>query len=208
MEELSARQELEEVRSWYFEAAQLKVSLLAGLDAVNLKISRLSHESQTDQLTGLANRREMDRLLAQWEAASLPFAVVVLDIDHFKRVNDTYGHDVGDVVLKQLAIVMRQHSRSMDLPCRTGGEEFAILLPHSALPAALEVAERLRRAVETHTFDQVGRVTISCGVSAMPATAPSLTAVLKAADVALYEAKRGGRNRTVATPPMGSAGQA
>ncbi|SDH25736.1 diguanylate cyclase (GGDEF) domain-containing protein [Pseudomonas flavescens] len=197
MESPGARETLEQVSAWYFEAAQLKQSLLAGLSRVNSKIHRLNHESLTDQLTGLCNRRGMESVLGEWTAAGRRIAVIVLDIDHFKQVNDAHGHDMGDRILQELAHVMRACARAEDLLCRSGGEEFAIFLPDDGLDSALEVAERLRRAVAEYPFASDGQITISLGLAHFPDSAALMDDVLKQADRALYQAKAEGRNRSV-----------
>lgn len=197
MDAPGAREAFEKVRSWYFEAAQLKLSLLAGLRQVNSKIHRLNHESLTDQLTGLANRRGMDSMLGVWQAEGRSFALIVLDVDHFKQVNDLYGHDIGDKALQELAALMREGSRAQDLLCRAGGEEFAMFLPDTSLDNALEIAERLRSAVAQHVFATGGHLTVSLGIAHLPETSSSLADVLKSADLALYQAKHQGRNQAV-----------
>lgn len=204
MDDPDTKEALEKVRSWYFEAAQLKLSLLAGLQEVNRKMRRLSQESHTDQLTGLANRREMGHVLSAWQAQGITFAVIALDVDFFKRVNDEHGHDIGDQVLQALAALMRENSRPDDLLCRMGGEEFAVFLPRATIAIACEVAERLRKAVEKQIFATGSHLTISCGVAHMPDTAADLGMTLKAVDIALYKAKSQGRNQVVVAAPLGS----
>jgi two-component system cell cycle response regulator len=161
----------------------------------------------TDPLTGLFNRRYMETqvaMLAQ-EAVSeeRPFALLVADIDLFKAINDTHGHDVGDRVLTELGERMRANLRSIDLPCRIGGEEFMIALPDTDMRAACEVAERLRRAVDGKPFEGGAKpgplsLTISVGVAAREDSSDTLEHMLKRADEALYRAKREGRNRVQA----------
>jgi len=125
----------------------------------------------------------------------------MMDIDHFKRVNDTYGHDVGDQVLSALAGIAVGALREADILGRLGGEEFGVLLPETARQSAMDVAERLRRAVEgsvIHTNAGDLRITVSIGVAIMGGTTGAVDALLKDADVALYEAKQSGRNRVAA----------
>lgn len=161
----------------------------------------------TDELTGLANRRA---LLQQAEAEldrakryGRPFSLLMLDLDHFKRVNDTYGHDVGDKVLEALARSGEKALRDSDVLGRLGGEEFAAILPETTAEKAREVAERLREGVgrvrveEPSAPDGAVQVTISVGVAEFNEQRPTVDAVLKAADKALYQAKETGRNRTV-----------
>jgi two-component system cell cycle response regulator len=161
----------------------------------------------TDGLTGLHNRRYMESHLAalveQACARGKPLAVLVLDIDFFKSVNDTYGHDAGDDVLREFAIRMRKSIRGIDLACRHGGEEFVIVMPETDMAVAATVAERLRRRIATEAFPidqgkQSIEVTISIGLAAIENADDSAANLLKRADQALYRAKRDGRNRVVA----------
>jgi two-component system cell cycle response regulator len=159
----------------------------------------------TDALTGLFNRRYMeshlDTLVEQAAARGKPLTVLVLDIDHFKAVNDTYGHDAGDDVLREFAIRIRKSIRGIDLACRCGGEEFVVVMPETDMAVATMVAERLRRRIAGEPFliQQGARaieVTISIGIAAL-GRHDSAAGILKRADQALYRAKREGRNRVV-----------
>lgn len=189
--------QIRRVRSWYFEAAQLKRALLTGLSSFTYKLTDLRRETATDPLTGLLNRRGTSAVLAQLQESGLPFAVVSIDIDHFKRINDTLGHDAGDEVIRQVAVLMQQHSRQQDALCRNGGEEFVMLLPDTTPEEAVGVAERLRVAMANSPHPTVDPITVSIGIAHFPETAVDVAEVLKEADNALYAAKRGGRNRTV-----------
>lgn len=186
------------VRAWYFEASSIKQALLSSIRSTRAKVTGLKRDSQIDALTGLLNRRAMDEALARMEAGRRPLAIVALDIDHFKKVNDTFGHDVGDQVLQRLAERMRACSRDTDLPCRMGGEEFLLLMPDTALQAAVEAGERLRRDVEQTDLPDVGHITISLGVTTWPRDGVTMAQALKEADELMYQAKREGRNRLVA----------
>ncbi|WP_081798240.1 sensor domain-containing diguanylate cyclase [Pseudomonas sp. RL] len=186
---------IEGVRSWYFEAQELKRAMLVGVSLLQEHLGRLTHDVHTDSLTGLSNRRGLERMVDRWEAEKRPFSVLALDIDHFKRVNDTYGHDAGDRVLRRLAELMRLCCRSEDLLCRSGGEEFLILLPGSSQAAAVLIAERLRQLVERTAIEPVGHLTLSIGVAHWPDGDDSIARVFKLADEQLYAAKDGGRNR-------------
>ncbi|TWC45063.1 diguanylate cyclase (GGDEF)-like protein [Pseudomonas sp. SJZ080] len=126
------------------------------------------------------------------------FAIVSLDIDHFKSVNDTYGHDAGDKVLSNLAKKIKTLSRDDDIVCRVGGEEFLILLPSLSLKSAEEFAKRLRKEVEQMKFEIVGHITISLGVAYWNRDTGDIKGVLKIADEMLYKAKHNGRNRVEA----------
>jgi two-component system cell cycle response regulator len=159
----------------------------------------------TDPLTGLYNRRYMEShlgsLMEQAVARKKPLTVLVLDIDYFKAINDTHGHDAGDDVLREFAVRIKKSIRGIDLACRYGGEEFVVVMPETDLAVATMVAERLRRRIATEPFPiQEGscsmEVTISVGISALTKD-DDAGKLLKRADGALYRAKRDGRNRVV-----------
>lgn len=161
--------------------------------------------SRTDSLTGLDNRGHLEERLEEMYELSMrlhePLSCVMCDLDHFKKVNDTHGHQVGDEVLRQLASILRREAREIDRVGRYGGEEFMFLLPGTVLDAAVTFAERVRRSVETHEFridSLMLRGTLSLGVSAFPHPRVCGTdGLVKAADDALYVAKALGRNRVV-----------
>ncbi|MFF2032130.1 diguanylate cyclase [Arthrobacter sp. NPDC058192] len=158
----------------------------------------LEQQATTDALSGLPNRRALERHLAEQVAQAVSrgtrLSAVVLDIDHFKRVNDTHGHLMGDVVLAEVAARLRTVARAKEIVARFGGEEFVWLLPETDGAEALRAAERAREAIASEPFGEVGFLTISAGVCEQSdATAGSL---LDCADRALYEAKNAGRNRT------------
>jgi two-component system, cell cycle response regulator len=161
----------------------------------------------TDALTGLFNRRYMEThlgmLMEQAASRGKPLAALILDIDYFKAINDTHGHDAGDDVLREFALRIRKAIRNIDLACRYGGEEFVIVMPETDMAVATMVAERLRRRIasEPFTIAQGARnleVTISIGIGAIATPDDTAAAMLKRADLALYRAKRDGRNRVVA----------
>jgi two-component system, cell cycle response regulator len=160
----------------------------------------------TDSLTSLFNRRYMEThfaaLVEQAAARGKPIAVLILDIDYFKAVNDSHGHDAGDDVLREFSLRIRKAIRNIDLACRYGGEEFVIVMPETDMAVATMVAERIRRRIATEPFAiQQGtrnlEVTISIGIAAIGAPGDTAAAILKRADQALYRAKRDGRNRVV-----------
>jgi diguanylate cyclase len=162
-----------------------------------------------DELTGLYNRRAMDDLLKEetdrHQRYGRPAALVMLDVDHFKSINDSYGHLVGDDVLRWLAQLLRDTIRTADIPARYGGEELAIILPEVNSRQALGMAERVRGRVAACPFTSRGRdgsaiqipITVSLGVASLPDDALSAAALIAAADRGLYAAKHGGRNRAV-----------
>lgn len=196
MRALSTLQEVGRIKAWYFEANELKTAFLLGLHNMQEHVGQLNKDIRTDPLTGLLNRRALAHLMEHAEQLRAPFSAITLDIDHFKRVNDTYGHDVGDVVLKELATLMMSSSREEDACLRVGGEEFLIILPECPITIATEIAERLRLTVAAHHFPTVGKLTISLGVSHWPTHGDNVAEVLKRADIMMYEAKQNGRNQT------------
>ncbi|MBU3182079.1 GGDEF domain-containing protein [Clostridium psychrophilum] len=166
-------------------------------------LNRLEHESTIDFLTGLNNVRQFDKYLN----ASLinvknkdeHLSILIIDIDFFKKVNDTYGHLAGDSILQQLGVVLTKSSRSFDIVSRIGGEEFSVILPDCPSQQAIEVAERLRSAVETNEFiiqDEIKiNITISIGAATYPDNVIDLDTLVNSADTALYSAKHSGRNK-------------
>lgn len=157
--------------------------------------------SITDSLTGLYNRKKLDDILAdqfaRYQRNQRPFVVLLLDIDHFKILNDTYGHLAGDYVLTRVAKILSQSIRSIDYAARYGGEEFVIILPETMLSAAMDMAERIRTQIQTTNYDfkdQTISVTLSVGVADSQKTDDTAYAIIARADKVLYEAKRAGRN--------------
>jgi two-component system, cell cycle response regulator len=190
--------------------SMLRIKLLQDeLSRANEHLARANSDLQrlavTDALTGLHNRRNVETLLHDMFEHSIrlkePLACAMFDIDHFKSVNDTQGHQAGDAVLQQLAGILETAAREIDKVGRYGGEEFIALLPGAGLDDAVTFAERTRQQVESHTFTFEGgslRRTISCGVAAFPhPRIAHCEALVKAADDALYVAKELGRNRVV-----------
>ncbi|OGQ88624.1 MAG: hypothetical protein A2512_07280 [Deltaproteobacteria bacterium RIFOXYD12_FULL_56_24] len=180
---------------------QIQNSLAEAHAQLALKSRELELLSVTDRLTGLGNRNKLDERLADELARSrrngTAFALVMLDIDHFKAVNDTYGHQAGDEVLAATAALLRQHSRATDVVGRWGGEEFMLLCPETDANGGMFLAEQLRACVEEARFPVIGRITASFGVAAFR-PADDEEALLRRADDALYRAKGKGRNRVEA----------
>ncbi|MGM8212017.1 sensor domain-containing diguanylate cyclase [Virgibacillus sp. W0430] len=193
--------EIRKVSAWYFEAIELKTALVKSIQYFQDKVNYFMYQATTDPLTKLTNRRTMNNYLKTWSDNATLFSVILLDIDHFKRVNDTYGHAVGDDVLKYLAKEMKHAVRKDDICCRYGGEEFVLLLPEMDATAAYKVAERLRMKLEETVSPSGKPITISAGIATYPVHSKSTEGIIKLADDALYIAKRTGRNKAVVHSP-------
>ncbi|TMW71359.1 HDOD domain-containing protein [Thauera sp. UPWRP] len=189
------------LEAWERDRAQLR-QFTAELAISN---RRLEHAAMTDLLTSLPNRRSgMNALAKAWsgaERSSQPLSVLLFDVDHFKRINDTRGHAAGDHVLREIALALKNSARKNESVCRLGGEEFLMICEGSDIRAAVLAGERLRRVVEALRIDYDGRTiqcSISIGVAVRESTMADGDALVNAADRALYEAKQTGRNRTCA----------
>jgi diguanylate cyclase (GGDEF)-like protein len=186
----------------------LVLNLVLAYMVVNRLVRRLQHLSQRDALTGLLNRRALQPLL-QREASRLrrygeTYALVMVDIDHFKAVNDSHGHAVGDAVLVSVADLLRNAAREVDQVARVGGEEFCLLLPHTDLDGAMQVARRTREAVRAGPWPELDHtLTISVGVAMVCDPDETPAAALARADAALYRAKDEGRDCVVLAEPIG-----
>ena len=177
-----------------------------GLSLANIRLREaLRSQSIRDSVTGLFNRRyleeTMEREVHRAARTGQSLGVIMLDLDHFKRFNDTFGHEAGDFVLHNMGVFFAKHTRADDIACRYGGEEFVLILPNASVEATQARAEQLRVGARelsfTHRGSALGTVTISVGVAAFPVHGPSPKQLLAAADTALYEAKKGGRDRVV-----------
>src|SRR3954454_222816 len=183
----------------------------------NISLHELvSRQAVTDELTGLSNQRRFRELIAKEDERAHRFghdlSLLLLDIDDFKQVNDTHGHLKGDDVLRMVGRVLDQESRGIDEPARYGGEEFAVALPETGLAGAVELAERIRARIEAERVAGVDgqpalRVTASVGAASIPVSAAGARDLIAAADAALYEAKRSGKNRVVTAPAKSPAGK-
>ncbi len=190
-------------------AETVNCSILDELEALRRENDELKQALRTDMLTGLFNYRHLLDAL-EWEMertrrSRAPTSLIMLDLDHFKQVNDTWGHEVGNQALTLVSEVMRNTLRKVDIPCRFGGEEFTIILPSTPLPQAVQVAERLRRNIEERNLEVDGttiQITASFGVeyyrAGMEVSADEL---IHLTDGYLYQAKQGGRNQ-VAHPQL------
>lgn len=201
-------------RVWFFRDITERAKAAQEVAALQ---TQLREQAIRDPLTGLHNRRHLeaafDRELARARRGGRPLSVVLGDIDHFKRVNDTHGHAAGDDVLKAFAALLVRHTRSSDVACRYGGEEFLALLPEMGLESAVARAEKLRLAVQTEPIrwaDTAIRVTASFGVATFPEHGATAEALIGAADSALYAAKASGRNlvKSWALPALDPQAQA
>ena len=165
----------------------------------------LSQMASTDELTQLANRRRfteaLRRELGRARRTGLPLSLVLVDVDHLKKVNDTFGHPAGDSAIRHVAGALRESRRDTDVVARFGGEEFALLLPGTDHPGAVKAAERVRVRLSTTLVDMVGQVTASMGVATWPQDGATEERLVWVADQRLYAAKEGGRNRVASAPP-------
>ncbi|MCV2402804.1 diguanylate cyclase [Marinomonas sp. C2222] len=194
LSDMDTVKDIEKINSWYFESLSLKIAIISSMKLIHKQIGKLKNDVNTDPLTGTNNRRALQLRLEEYLAIEVPFTIFALDIDHFKIVNDTYGHKAGDDVLKQLVALINSFSRENDMLVRTGGEEFVFIVENLSRVGALSCAERLRLQVENEVFDSVGDITISIGISSWQPKSRSIENALSLADKALYEAKQKGRN--------------
>jgi two-component system, cell cycle response regulator len=183
-----------------FDAVELQARVRAALRTKNLQDLLIEH-AHIDPLTGLPNRRAlMERLQQEWsrmERHGMPFSFIMADVDHFKKVNDTFGHLVGDQLLKEVAQVFAEQCRTVDTPARFGGEEFAIVVPHETTARAVCLAERCRKNIEKISIPVNGeevRATVSFGIAETTGLSTPET-LIQHADEALYAAKVAGRNK-------------
>jgi diguanylate cyclase (GGDEF)-like protein len=193
---------------WNIQVGRMIVLTAAAVISVAavLRAQRLRQLSTTDRLTGTANRGFFDQRLAEEESRARryghPFSVALVDVDHFKRFNDSHGHVAGDLALQTLAETLRGSVRKSDLVARYGGEEFALILPETGLEEAARKMELMRRLVAAAEIEidptLIVKIDVSVGVAAYPRDGADGRAVLAAADTRLYEAKRAGRGRVIA----------
>lgn len=193
----------------YFELPlefELLIERTQQLVLLRQRIDRLRADADLDSLTGLANRRRFRVALAReverWRRYRVPCALLMLDIDHLKRINDQFGHPMGDVVIRQIAQTLKDVSRDNDTAARLGGEEFALLLAGVDVEKAAAAAERLRTVLSGQRVDGVGVVTVSMGVAGCPDSATSERTLYSASDSALYVSKNSGRDRVSVAPPL------
>ncbi|MGO4544537.1 sensor domain-containing diguanylate cyclase [Paenibacillus sp. 2TAB23] len=185
----ASSQRMPRINSYIYEVRQLNRS-------INNHFNLLNKEIRLDGLTGLANRKTFDLTIAEWLAEGVPFALILLDIDHFKAINDRYGHLIGDEVLTYTASLIKRFSRSHDLCFRYGGEEFGILVRGGTVAIATQMAERLREGIGAEASPTGSPVFVSIGISHSDGQAAEAKAIIEMADKALYLSKETGRNRT------------
>ncbi|MDP2211638.1 MAG: diguanylate cyclase [Candidatus Aquicultor sp.] len=171
-------------------------------DELDMKHKELEKRALTDGLTGLFNHRYFQgHLSVEFKRASRfdrALSLLIIDIDDFKRINDTFGHTVGDNALASISAIIKDSLRETDVACRIGGEEFAVILSDTDTKEAFVIAEKLRLEVASHPFEKVGRITVSLGIATYPDHAMGKESLLEAADTAMYKAKRSGKNQSVA----------
>lgn len=182
---------------WNREADLLTKAVIIAWRDMQKQNDQLTQEAMTDLLTGLVNRRSLEITMNQWIGARMPFSLIVMDVDKFKFVNDTYGHLTGDEVLRQVAEILSANVRPGDVCCRYGGEEFIVMLPRIKAEDAFIVAERIRKTLESSEAPLDMRVTSSLGIAHYPTHGLTREELLGQADRALYAAKNKGRNNTV-----------
>ena len=188
--------EFPKIKSNMYEVKQLYQSIDIAFQEIKNHINQLDTAVQTDALTGLANRRTFDLVISEQIHNRTPFSLIFLDIDLFKKVNDTFGHLVGDDVLEFLAHTMQELTRDGDICFRYGGEEFAIIVPYGDHDTAIDIAERLRMKLESTISPTGEAITISLGIAIYPEHGKDANEIISSADKAMYTSKLEGRNRT------------
>ncbi|WP_258229965.1 GGDEF domain-containing protein, partial [Klebsiella pneumoniae] len=184
------------INAWYAEADRLKKALLTNVKVMMKRVNTLNEVAVKDPLTGVNNRLGFSNKTKDYTQGS-GASVIAIDVDFFKKINDFFGHGVGDEVLISLAHVINSCCRSEDIVCRFGGEEFVIFLPNTSVVTAERIAERIRSVIESTVFTNDLRVTISAGVATQTAPLSGIDFLLKNADDALYQAKGEGRNKVI-----------
>lgn len=187
-------QETEEIADWYYEAKLLKNNVQKMVICSQSKISDLTEQLNLDSLTGIPNRRRMDQTLHELIVDKVPHAIILIDLDDFKSINDTYGHTVGDEVLKAFAINMQNSVGDQGFCFRYGGEEFTVILPSMNIDDAVQLAESLRIKQALQETACGRPVTMSAGITAFTPNIQSPNQLIEIADHALYKAKQSGRN--------------
>lgn len=197
----------QEAQEEFYRLHEERMEMVEVISQAEEVLISLNRKATRDALTGLTNRRAGEKILfnAHENAllSSILYSVLMVDIDHFKRVNDTHGHEIGDAAIKSVAAALGNAIRGGDVACRWGGEEFLCILKGADISIATTIAERIRMAVELAEIPVAGKVTVSVGIATWCATVPDAAHVVKAADQGLYEAKQNGRNRVAVAEQVG-----
>jgi len=181
---------------WNREADLLTKSVTMAIEGMQDKHQQLSYEATTDSLTNTSNRRLLDEVMKEWVAKNKPFTLIAFDIDNFKKVNDTFGHQTGDQVLQFVVKYAQMMIRKNDLLFRYGGEEFVLLIPNVTSTTAYSIAEKIRICLENN-ISPIGKpITISLGIAEFPLHTKRQDEIFDLADQALYVSKSKGKNRT------------
>ncbi|MBQ4833650.1 GGDEF domain-containing protein [Pseudoalteromonas sp. MMG010] len=202
LNDVDTAESVNKVSAWYFESKRLKGAMLKGANTVQLQMGQLRNEALLDPLTGAQNRRSLNLALENLVLNTTEFTILTIDIDHFKRINDNFGHDIGDKTLYQAVKVIEGMSRKDDIVARVGGEEFMLILPNQNRDSAIVIAERLRIRIANTSFETIGNITVSIGIAHWPFHGDDINSVFKCADKALYQAKSNGRNCCVLSPAV------
>ncbi|WP_138754551.1 sensor domain-containing diguanylate cyclase [Paenibacillus sinopodophylli] len=182
---------------WNREADLLTKAITAAFTDIKKQTEQLTRDAMTDPLTGLTNRRTLESVMNKWTSEAVAYSIMVMDIDRFKKINDTYGHQAGDEVLKQLSQIITLYAKPGDVCCRYGGEEFVMLLALTTLEDAYQTAENIRLALDSSVLIAGEQITVSVGIAHYPTHSEHTEALFQLADQALYIAKETGRNRTI-----------
>ncbi|WP_200545464.1 sensor domain-containing diguanylate cyclase [Erwinia sp. S38] len=181
------------VNTWYDEAEQLRKALQSRFLSINKRTEKLKNESMTDHMTGILNRRGFFRQL-NLLSENITYSLMMIDVDNFKMINDKFGHDEGDIVLKEFSGILKSYFKKPSLVCRYGGEEFIVLMKDSNHIEAIAESDRIKNIVSSHSFGNVGKVSFSAGLVTFVNSDVEIRDVLLLADSLLYKAKKSGRN--------------
>lgn len=190
---------LKDIRAWYFEVFKIREALIQSFSILHGQVKTLKEESSTDPLTKLLNRRSLDKVIHLWTEQQKPYTLVILDMDYFKKVNDSYGHTIGDEVLQFIASKLKEVVGGDDFACRYGGEEFILLFSGETVGNAYRRVEALREEISQFISPTGEMISFSAGIANYPLHGDQPKMILEKADAALYEAKKNGRNRVEVT---------
>lgn len=190
---------LKDIRAWYFEVFKIREALIKSFSILHGQVNTLKEESSTDPLTKLVNRRSFDQVIHAWTELQKPYTLVMVDVDFFKKINDSYGHTIGDEVLQFIAGNLNKVAGEGDLVCRYGGEEFILVFPEETIEQAFKRLQALREEMSQFISPTGEVITFSAGIANYPLHGDQPKIILEKADAALYEAKKNGRNRVEVT---------